>query len=170
MNAVLSPLEAAKEQLSIPALWQLLNLPGKPARSCRSPFRRASIAAKPKRSRWNGPDRNHRPMEPTAKAFRSFASRCTFLADKQSQPLPGSLTARGPGIHAASQFLRHADIQVTAMHYADHKARVTVDMGARRNSARPQTRAREYATGSPTSSASKRKPRCPDECSNLRHH
>jgi hypothetical protein len=39
MNAVLSPLEAAKEQLSIPALWQLLNLPGKPARSCRSPFR-----------------------------------------------------------------------------------------------------------------------------------
>jgi hypothetical protein len=32
-------LEAAKEQLSIPALWQLLNLPGKPARSCRSPFR-----------------------------------------------------------------------------------------------------------------------------------
>jgi hypothetical protein len=98
--------------------------------------------AKPKRSRWNGPNRNHRPMEPTAKAFRSFASRCTFLADKQSQPLPGSLTARGPGIHAASQFLRHADIQVTAMHYADHKARVTVDMGARRNSARPQTRAR----------------------------
>ena len=39
MNAVLSPLEAAKEQLSIPALWQLLNLPGRPSKSCRSPFR-----------------------------------------------------------------------------------------------------------------------------------
>src|SRR5262245_12858107 len=39
MNAVLSPLEAAKEQLSIPALWQLLNLPGGPSKSCRSPFR-----------------------------------------------------------------------------------------------------------------------------------
>jgi len=27
-------------------------------------------------------------------------------------------------------FLRHADIGVTAAHYADHKERVTVDMGA----------------------------------------
>ena len=33
------------------------------------------------------------------------------------------------GIHAASRFLRHSDIQVTAMHYADHKDRVTVDIG-----------------------------------------
>lgn len=33
------------------------------------------------------------------------------------------------GIHAASRFLRHADIQVTAMYYADHKDRVTVDIG-----------------------------------------
>ena len=31
--------------------------------------------------------------------------------------------------HAASQFLRHADIHVTSMHYADHKERVTVDHG-----------------------------------------
>jgi integrase len=42
----------------------------------------------------------------------------------------GSIIATKAGIHAASQFLRHADIQVTAMHYADHKERVTVDMGA----------------------------------------
>lgn len=34
-----SPLEVAKERLSIPDLWRLLNLPGKPGRSCRSPFR-----------------------------------------------------------------------------------------------------------------------------------
>ena len=42
----------------------------------------------------------------------------------------GSIIATKAGIHAASQFLRHADIQVTAMHYADHKERVTVDIGA----------------------------------------
>ena len=36
---MLSPLEAAKEQLSIPALWAMLSLPGKPGRSCKSPFR-----------------------------------------------------------------------------------------------------------------------------------
>ena len=34
-----SPLQVAKARLSIPALWHLLNLPGKPAKSCRSPFR-----------------------------------------------------------------------------------------------------------------------------------
>ena len=34
-----SPLQVAKERLSIPALWHLLALPGKPAKSCRSPFR-----------------------------------------------------------------------------------------------------------------------------------
>lgn len=42
----------------------------------------------------------------------------------------GSLIATKSGIHAASRFLRHADIQVTAMHYADHKERVTVGIGA----------------------------------------
>ena len=42
----------------------------------------------------------------------------------------GSIIATKAGIHAASRFLRHADIQVTAMHYADHKERVTVDMSA----------------------------------------
>ena len=40
------------------------------------------------------------------------------------------MIATKKGIYAASRFLRHADIQVTAMHYADHKERVTVDMGA----------------------------------------
>jgi CHC2-type zinc finger protein len=39
MTAGDSPLQAAKESLSIPALWHLLNLAGKPAKSCRSPFR-----------------------------------------------------------------------------------------------------------------------------------
>jgi hypothetical protein len=42
----------------------------------------------------------------------------------------GAMVATRQGIYAASRFLRHADIQVTAMHYADHKERVTVDMGA----------------------------------------
>jgi integrase len=40
----------------------------------------------------------------------------------------GSLIATKAGIFAASRFLRHADIQMTAMHYADHKERVVVDM------------------------------------------
>ena len=42
----------------------------------------------------------------------------------------GSIIATKAGIYAASHFLRHADIQVTSMHYADHKERVTVDIGA----------------------------------------
>lgn len=42
----------------------------------------------------------------------------------------GSIIATKSGIHAASIFLRHSDIQVTAMHYADHKERVTVALGA----------------------------------------
>ena len=42
----------------------------------------------------------------------------------------GSLIATQHGILAASRFLRHADIQVTAQIYTDHKERVTVDMSA----------------------------------------
>ena len=42
----------------------------------------------------------------------------------------GAMVATRQGIYAASRFLRHSDIQVTAMHYADHKERVTVDLGA----------------------------------------
>lgn len=42
----------------------------------------------------------------------------------------GAIIATTKGIYAASRFLRHADIQVTAMHYADHKERLTLDMGA----------------------------------------
>jgi integrase len=42
----------------------------------------------------------------------------------------GSLIATKSGIYAASLFLRHADAQVTAMHYADHKERVTVGIGS----------------------------------------
>ena len=41
----------------------------------------------------------------------------------------GSMISTKSGIHAASRFLLHSDIQVTAMHYADHKERVTVDIG-----------------------------------------
>jgi integrase len=41
----------------------------------------------------------------------------------------GSLIATNSGIYAASRFLRHADIQITAMHYADQKDRVSVGIG-----------------------------------------
>jgi hypothetical protein len=33
-------IDAAKQRLNIPTLWRLLKLPGKPNRTCRSPFRR----------------------------------------------------------------------------------------------------------------------------------
>ena len=42
----------------------------------------------------------------------------------------GSLVATEAGIHAASRFLRHADIQITSACYADHKERVVVRIGA----------------------------------------
>ena len=41
----------------------------------------------------------------------------------------GSMIATTKGIYAASRFLRHADIQVTAMHYADHKDKRSVPQG-----------------------------------------
>jgi integrase len=40
----------------------------------------------------------------------------------------GSIIATKAGIYAASRFLRHSDLQVTAMHYADHKERTVIDM------------------------------------------
>jgi integrase len=42
----------------------------------------------------------------------------------------GSIVATQSGIHAASRFLRHSDIQITAACYADHKERITVPLGA----------------------------------------
>jgi integrase len=42
----------------------------------------------------------------------------------------GSIIATQHGILAASRFLRHADIQVAARHYTDHKTRTVVDMSA----------------------------------------
>jgi integrase len=42
----------------------------------------------------------------------------------------GSLIATEHGVLAASRFLRHADIGITAQFYADHKTRTTGDMSA----------------------------------------
>jgi hypothetical protein len=39
MIAADSPLQTAKARLTIAALWTMLDLPGKPQKSCRSPFR-----------------------------------------------------------------------------------------------------------------------------------
>jgi integrase len=41
----------------------------------------------------------------------------------------GSMIATQQGIFAASQFLRHSDIKVTADYYADKKTRTTIDIG-----------------------------------------
>ena len=68
----------------------------------------------------------------------------------------GSIIATKAGIHAASRFLRHADIQITSMHYADHKERVSVDMG--RSSGRRQchavSRGRPQDRGNPSAKKS----------------
>ena len=42
----------------------------------------------------------------------------------------GAIIATKSGIYAASRFLRHADIKVTAQHYADNKERIAIDLGA----------------------------------------
>jgi integrase len=42
----------------------------------------------------------------------------------------GAIVATRDGIFAASQFLRHAGIEVTAAHYADKKTRTVIDMAA----------------------------------------
>ncbi len=42
----------------------------------------------------------------------------------------GSLVCQSAGLFAASRFLRHADVAITAQHYASQKDRVTVGMGA----------------------------------------
>jgi len=41
----------------------------------------------------------------------------------------GAMVATSSGIYAASKFLRHADIQVTSQHYADHKTRIAIPLG-----------------------------------------
>jgi integrase len=41
----------------------------------------------------------------------------------------GAIVATRDGIFAASRFLRHAGIEVTAAHYADKKTRTVIDMG-----------------------------------------
>lgn len=42
----------------------------------------------------------------------------------------GSLVCKQHGLFAASRFLRHADVAITAQHYAAQKERVTVGLGA----------------------------------------
>lgn len=41
----------------------------------------------------------------------------------------GSIVCQQRDIYAASRFLRHADIQVTAEHYLDKKERITIGVG-----------------------------------------
>ncbi len=62
----------------------------------------------------------------------------------------GSLVCATHGIHAASRFLRHADIAITAAHYLDKKQPVTVGFGAL---AAPMT---QPATGAETAKPKRR--------------
>ena len=38
----------------------------------------------------------------------------------------GSIVCQNPGLFAAARFLRHADVAITAQHYASQKERVTL--------------------------------------------
>jgi hypothetical protein len=51
-----SPLHVAKERLAIQTLWHLFNLPGRPGKSCRSPFhedRNASFSVYDDGRKWH---------------------------------------------------------------------------------------------------------------------
>ena len=50
----------------------------------------------------------------------------------------GAIVVTREGIFAASQFLRHRDIAVTAAHYADKKTRTVIDMGALLDAGEPR--------------------------------
>jgi hypothetical protein len=50
----------------------------------------------------------------------------------------GSIVATRDGIFAASQFLRHRDIAITASVYADKKTRTVIDMGALLDAGEPR--------------------------------
>jgi integrase len=55
----------------------------------------------------------------------------------------GSLVCGALGLHAASRFLRHADVRVTAEHYLDTKAKVTVGMGSLLGTVQPPEEMKE---------------------------
>ena len=72
-------------------------------------------------------------LHPLSIAFRHWLRKQGVDGNKPLHTLRKEAGAMGEtrqGMDAASRFLRHSDIQVTAMHYADHKERVVVDISA----------------------------------------
>jgi integrase len=76
---------------------------------------------------------------PVARAKKVFDGLYAWLRKKGvdgNRPLHtlrkefGSMICQQAGLYAASRALRHADIQVTTMHYLDRKERVTLGLGA----------------------------------------
>lgn len=71
-----------------------------------------------------------------ADTFASLASWLRAHGVNSAKPLHtlrkefGSLICQKAGLFAASRFLRHADTNITAMHYAAQKDRVTVGLGS----------------------------------------
>lgn len=69
----------------------------------------------------------------TFNALRDWLRGHGITAEKALHELrkeAGSLVNARYGIHAASSFLRHADIAITAAHYLDNKQRITVGFGS----------------------------------------
>jgi hypothetical protein len=77
------------------------------------------------------------PISPTApEVFERLTTWLRKNGVEGNKPLhslrkeAGSIVATASGIFAASRFLRHRDIGLTASVYADQKSRVTVNMSA----------------------------------------
>src|SRR4030095_5429713 len=76
-----------------------------------------------------------RPYYRADAVFERLNEWLRFKGVKANKPLHemrkeiGALIATKLGIYAASRFLRHSDITTTARHYADHKTRISVDLG-----------------------------------------
>ena len=81
--------ESAKERLTIPELWRLLNLPGNPGRSCRSPFREDR---NPSFSVYDGAVEGGKTMQP-AKAALTLLQRTCARASHRS-PVVMATSAR----------------------------------------------------------------------------
>ena len=81
------------------------------------------------------PCRLFQKADPVQRGFRSSSSSASFRGEGNKalhvlRKEAGAIVVTREGIFAASQFLRHGDIAVTAAHYADKKTRTVIDIGA----------------------------------------
>ena len=69
----------------------------------------------------------------------------------------GSLICQKSGLFAASRFLRHADVAITAQHYAAQKDRVTIGLGSLLTTPAQNVIVADFAIPAPVTGKSKRR-------------